>query len=81
MIMPRNLCVNSVAEKNQSRTYENEGIAGVPLTGYTISNKHFHYNDTHKTSFVMVEQKLGEEFVEGIFYYHDTILFDIIYII
>ena len=53
--------------KNASKSFEDEGLVATLFTGYKISQKHFNYNDTHKTSFIMVELMIAAEFIDGKF--------------
>ena len=53
--------------KNESKSFEDDGLVATLFTGYKISQKYFNYNDTHKTSFIMVELMIVSEFIEGTF--------------
>ena len=58
---------NLAVYKNASTIFSDEGFFGVRMTDFKIAQKHFHYNDTHKTSFLMLDTEFGTEFVEGTF--------------
>ena len=55
------------AYKNASRIFSEDGFYGFRWTDFKIAQKHYHYNDTHKTSFLMIDAEFRAEFVEGTF--------------
>ena len=42
------------------------------ITGYKISQKHLHYNDTHKASFLTIEIQYNPEFIEDERFFEGT---------
>ena len=65
--------------KNASTIFSDEGFFGVRMTDFKIAQKHFHYNDTHKTSFLMLDTEFGTEFVEGTFFKNNIYVYGIQY--
>lgn len=46
---------------------DNDGTGDAPFTIFQISNQLLYFNQTQKTSFIMIEETINENLVEGKF--------------
>ena len=55
----------SAAYNTKQRLFSDDGFIEDIITGYKISNKYYHFNDTHRTSFIKIDMIMDTDFVEG----------------
>ena len=60
------------AYTTNERLFSDDGVFVNSITGYKISQKHLHYNDTHKSSFLMIEIQYNPEFIEDERFFEGT---------
>ena len=54
------------------RLFSADGVFLNSITGYKILQKHFHYNATHKSSFLMIEIEFNPDFIENERFFEGT---------
>ena len=60
------------AYATNERLFADDGIFLNSITRYKISQKHFYYNDTHKSSFLMIEIDFNPDFIDDERFFEGT---------